>query len=353
LIKATARRLTLNKQKIVRKMNPVRTKIIFLTPHINTPSTRFRVLQNIPELEKNAFDITIHEIPKGIFARKKLFDSLPSYDIVFLQKKTFQRFTFYYLRRKSKILIYDFDDAVMFRDSNAAYFHSPSNLSRFRNILKHADVVVSGNEYLKNLAMPHATKVVVIPTGIDTQTYARKSSSDISYPMTIGWIGSKPNLIYLKQLIEPVNKLYTMTKNFRVKIVCDDFIDGFACPVEKKIWKKEDEVTDIQSFDIGVMPLLNDQWTKGKCALKLLQYMSCGLASVSSDTDVTSSIIRDGINGFLASSDSQWIEKTKFLFENPDKLITIGNKARKSIEGNYDSKTTALKYAAVFDHVSG
>ena len=328
-------------------------KIIFLTTHFDTPSTRFRVLQNIPELTRNAFNITINEIPKSISARIKLFNSLTSYDIVFLQKKNFQRFILYYIRKKSKVLVYDFDDAVLFRDSNAANFNSRSNLSRFKFVLKHADVVISGNEYLKELSMPFARRVVVIPTGIDTQTYIQKSSSDIPYPITIGWIGSKSNLIYLKQLIEPINKLYRGTKNFRFKIVCDDFIDGFECPVEKKIWKREDEVEDIQSFDIGVMPLLDDQWTKGKCALKLLQYMSCGLASVSSTTDVTSYIIKDGINGFLASTASQWLEKTKILLENPDKLKTVGEEARKSIDGKYDSKTTALKYAAVFEDICG
>jgi Glycosyltransferase len=119
----------------------------------------------------------------------------------------------------------------------------------------------------------------------------------------------------------------------------------------KKIWEKEDEVKDIQSFDIGIMPLIDDKWTKGKCALKLLQYMSCGLASVSSTTDVTSYIIKDGVNGFLASTNSQWLEKIKFLLENPDKLKTVGGEARKSIDGKFDSKTIALKYAAVFEDV--
>ena len=161
--------------------------------------------------------------------------------------------------------------------------------------------------------MPFTDKAFVVPTGIDTQTYIPKPSHDSSSPLTIGCIGSAPNLFYLKQLIKPINELYRITKNFRLKIVCDDFIDGFECPVEKKIWKEEYEVKDIQSFDVGVFLLEEDAWTKGKCALKLLQYMSCGLASVSSTSEVTSSIVKDGINGFLASADSEWLEKIKIL----------------------------------------
>ena len=327
-------------------------KIIFLVSRLDQPSTRFRILQNIPELRKVGFNITTNEIPESISARLKLFNSLTSYDIVFLQKKIFKWWTLWYIRRRSKVLIYDFDDAVLFRDSNAPKFYSLPRLKEFKYTLKHADLVIAGNDYLKTLSLPFARKVVVIPTGIDTQTYIPKPPSDISYPITIGWIGSKPNLIYLKQLIEPINRLYRMTKNFRFKIVCDDFIDGFECPVEKKKWKKEDEVEDIQSFDIGVMPLPDDKWAKGKCALKLLQYMSCSLASVSSTTNVTLPIIKDGVDGFLASTNSQWLEKIKFLLENPDKLKTVGGEARKSIDGKFDSETIAQKYAAVFKDVN-
>ena len=326
-------------------------KIIFLVSRFDQPSARFRIFQNIPELRKIGFNITINEIPKSISARLKLFNALSHYDIVFLQKKIFKWWTLWYLRKRSRVLIYDFDDAVLFRDSNAPKFHSLSRLRGFKYTLKHADLVISGNDYLKTLSLPFAKQVVVIPTGIDTRIYIPRPSSNNLFPLTIGWIGSKPNLIYLKQLIEPMNKLYSTTKNFRLKIVCDDFIDGFECPVEKKMWGKEDEVGDIQSFDIGIMPLLDDQWTKGKCALKLLQYMSCGLASVSSTTDVTSYIIKDGINGFLASTNSQWLEKIRFLLENTDRLKTVGEEARKTIDGKFDSKTTALKYAAVFEDV--
>jgi hypothetical protein len=123
---------------------------------------------------------------------------------------------------------------VLFRDSNAPKFHSLSRLKEFKYTLKHADLVISGNDYLKTLSLPFAKQIVVIPSGIDTQIYIPRPSYDHPPTVTIGWIGSKPNLIYLEQLIEPVNKLYSTTKNFRLKIVCDDFIDGFECPVEKK-----------------------------------------------------------------------------------------------------------------------
>lgn len=324
-------------------------RILFLTEPFDSPSTRFRVLQYVPHLSKRNLDVTIKEIPKKVSSRLKLLNSLPSYDVVLLQRKLFQWWTVWYIRKKSKVLIYDFDDAVMFRDSNAPSFHSPSGLKRFKYTLKHVDLVISGNEYLRKLSLSHAKKVFVIPTGIDTQVYTQEYLHNNRLPFTIGWIGSKPNLIYLKELIEPLNKLYAMTKSFRLKIVCDDFIDGFECSVEKKLWKKDDEVKDIQSFDIGVFPLLEDKWTRGKCALKLLQYMSCGVASVSSATDVTSRIVRDGINGYLASTAAEWLEKLKLLIQDAEKRRSIGMEGRKSLDGSFDAKTIAFQYADLFE----
>jgi hypothetical protein len=322
--------------------------IIFLVEPFSSPSTRFRVLQNIPELEALNFNVTVREIPRSIGSRLRLINTLSSYDIVLLQRKLFQWWFLRYIRAKSKILIYDFDDAVLFRDSNAPHFHSGSRLKRFRHTVKYADLVISGNQYLKDLCLPYATNVSVISTGIDTDAYVQKLVPNPSSSTTIGWIGSQPNLIYLKQLAEPINALYRAIHNFRLKIVCDDFIQDFECPVENKLWKREDEVGDIQSFDIGVFPLPDDRWTKGKCAMKLIQYMSCAVPSVSSANDVTSAIVNDGFNGFLASNASQWIEKLKFLVENPDKRAAIGAEGRRSIAGRFDTKTIARNYAKLF-----
>ena len=324
-------------------------KVIFLTEPLKSPSTRFRVLQYIQEFKKLNLDLTIKEIPKEFSSRLRLINSLSSYEIVVLQRKLFQLWTLWLIRNKSKVLIYDFDDAVMFRDSNSPDFHSRSRLRRFKSTLQYADLVISGNEYLKGLSLPFAKKTSVIPTGINTQIYTQKTKFDNLPFLTIGWIGTERNLTYLKELIKPINELYRTTKNFRFKIVCDGFIEGFECPLEEKLWQEEDEIEDIQSFDIGVFPLIDDQWTRGKCALKLLQYMSCGVASVSSNTDVTSNIITDGVNGFLASTISQWSEKIRFLLENDDQRRSIGINGRTSLFGLFDEKTIALKYARLFE----
>ena len=107
-------------------------------------------------------------------------------------------------------------------------------------------------------------------------------------------------------------------------------------------------MADIQSFDIGIMPLLEDKWTKGKCALKLLQYLSCGVASVSSFTSVTNKIIQNGQNGFLAQTNDEWISNLKILLKNYNIRKEFSERGRSSILGRFDSTTIVKKYSVLF-----
>lgn len=322
-------------------------RIIYLTLPKLAPSFRFRVHQYLNEIEKHGFRVTVKEIPKGTIQRIRLANTLTEYDVVVLQKRLFQPWFVWFLRNKAKTLVYDFDDAVMYRSSMHGSKHSANRKRRFRSIVSKADIVVAGNNYLKSMADAYARQTVVIPTGIDIDSYLPHRQQ--SQTITIGWIGSKTNLNYLKDLIEPLNKLYMSFPNFRLKVVCDGFVEGFKCPVVKKVWCEEDEVSDIQSFDIGVLPLKDDYWTKGKCALKLLQYMSCGLASVSSNLMFISSIIKHGHNGLLSNSIEQWYENLIVLLRKPQLRERMGNYARLSVEGKFDIKTISRKYVEVFD----
>ena len=314
------------------------------------PSSRFRILQNITEIEKYHYDITIKKIPKNSYNRLSLFSTLSSYDIVFLQKKLFQWWFLWLIKKKSKLLIYEFDDAVLYRDSDYNNFNSYTRNHRFKNTLKFADKVIAGNEYLRDIGASFSTNIHVIPTGINTQIYVPRRKQIQAVPYTIGWIGSKSNLPLLKQIIEPLNKLYIDTKTFRLKVVCDDFnIDSANFPIDFKRWRESEEVSDIQSFDIGVMPFVNNKWTKGKCALKLLQYMSCQLPSVSSKSDVTSSLVINGKNGYLASNALEWYDCIKILLDHPNQFEVLGKEARKSIIGRFDTETIARQYVKIFD----
>ena len=327
-------------------------KILFLTASFKTPSVRFRILQNLDIWRGWGLDVEAVPLPKSNWNRLKLLQKLPLYDIVFLQKRLLHRHSLYLLRQRSHTLVYDFDDAVMFSDSNGEDFVSQRKITRFNAIARSADLLCAGNDYLKEQALEvGARRVEVVPTGIDCDYFTPellRSEDPGTRPLTVGWIGSRANLVYLKALAEPLNRLFEKRQDFNLAIVCDDFIDDFHCPVKKISWSANREVDDIRGIDIGVMPLVEDPWTKGKCAFKLLQYMACGLPAVASATAVTKKIIKSEESGLLASDPEVMVDKIAWMLDHRQDLPAIGRQARQAILGIYDSQTIARRYAELF-----
>ncbi len=124
--------------------------------------------------------------------------------------------------------------------------------------------------------------------------------------IVIGWMGSSSTLKYLKGLTPVLEDIFKVFPGTQLKIVCDDFFDLPSMPVMKKRWSLEDEVEDLKSFDIGVMPLAQDLWSQGKCGLKILQYHSVGLPVVCSPVGVNKDIVKDRENGFWAKNQEEW-----------------------------------------------
>ena len=322
-------------------------KIIFLTASFKTPSTRYRVLQNLAVWEELGLKVEAVPLPKANRERLRLLFKLSSYDVVVLQKRLLHTHTLFFLRRFARRLVYDFDDAVMYSDSNRGEFFAPRKLARFTATVRAADRGIAGKRYLAREALQaRARKVAVIPTGVDCRRFSpRPEKTGLSRSRVIGWIGSGPNLVYLESLVDPLNRLWEKRSDFCLKVVCDRFPEGFHCPVEKVPWSAAGEVEALRSFDIGIMPLVEDPWTRGKCAFKLLQYMACGLAAVASESDVTREIVRPGENGFLARSPEELVAAVARMLDHPHLITELGAAARRSLIGRYDHATVAAAYA--------
>ncbi len=328
-------------------------KVIFLTSGFKTPSVRFRVLQNLKVWHELGVEAEVVKLPRRNSERLRLLAQLPIYDIVFLQKRLMHSHSFRVLRWRARLLVYDFDDAVMFDDSNAAALISPCKSKRFTTTISGCDAVCAGNDYLAGQALEAgARRVTVVPTGIDIEHYQPDLSANVendkAQPLNLGWIGSQSNLIYLKALADPINRLYERRQDFKLTIICDSFCDDFRCPVECVSWSEDIEVKALQGLDIGLMPLVEDPWTKGKCALKLLQYMACGLPSVATETAVTKKIIREGENGLLAANVEEMVLKIVWLMDHRRQMLSIGEKARQLVVGTYDTRTIAGLYVDFF-----
>jgi glycosyltransferase involved in cell wall biosynthesis len=216
-------------------------------------------------------------------------------------------------------------------------------------MVKGSDVVTVGNQFLKNevLKVDRQKKVFVIPTCIDMSLYPHKKEVSSRHEIVLGWIGTKGNLRYLRKL-EPVFE--TLGQRFpqvKLKIVSNDFCDFPRIPVIKKLWSLEDENEDLVSFDIGLMPLNDDPWSKGKCGLKIVQYLSVGVPVVCTPVGINSDIIQHGENGFWAAEHREWVECLSTLIQNPDLRRRMGLKGIETVERGYSLTVTAEKFLGV------
>ena len=323
-------------------------KIAFLVSNPDGPSTRYRVLNYISFLEKRGCVSEVFVIQKGLLKRQKLFRKLRDFDIVFVHRKLFRFIDWHSLRMHSKRLVYDFDDAVMFRDPNKKKQTSYIREKSFMRTVRNADAVIAGNNYLKSLAMKGNTETFVIPTSVDMERYTQRSTEKSSDTVILGWIGSSSTLIYLENIKNILDNVFEQFPNVSMKIVGDKFFDCSKMPVIKKTWNCEDEIHDLHTFDIGLMPLTDDPWSKGKCGFKLLQYMAVGIPAVCSPVGVNREIVTDGVNGFWADKENEWIEKLSILISDSKLRSEMGTSARKTVIKNYSTEHNGKKLLELF-----
>ncbi len=322
-------------------------RIVCLVQWLELPSVRLRIGAFLPYLREAGVEASLVKIPKGLIARLKLFSELKSFDGVLVAKKLFPDWQVGILRRNARRLIYDFDDAVMFRDREVGNFVSRTRRRRFRRIARAADLVIAGNNYLKEQASPFARNVAVVPTCIDPSAYILKEHKGAADKVTVGWIGSHSTVKYLDFLKPVLSGLTSSVKAIEVKVVADAFPEALDVPIVKKPWKAEEEAADLASFDVGIMPLPDNPWTRGKCGMKLLQYQAAGLPAVASPVGVNREIIEDGVTGFLAESRGEWLGKLKQLVEDDQLRARMGRQARENVETHFALSRWGPKLASL------
>lgn len=279
-----------------------------------------------------------------------------NYDFVFIQREAFMLGTVFFERLLSKSgakLIVDFDDAIWLHqvsssspNQNLNFLKRPSKTSE---IIKLADTVVAGNSYLANYALQFNTKVEVIPTTIDTDLYTPHRKF-LKSKINIGWSGSKTTVDHFKEAIpalERVKQKYGDKIEFTV--IGDGSYRYENLGIIGKSWSLDKEVSDLQEFDIGIMPLPDDEWSKGKCGLKGLQYMALEIPTIMSPVGVNTEIIQHKINGFLASTSDEWFDCLGILIENPELRQQIGIMGRKKVVEYYSVFANSERFLSLFE----
>lgn len=289
----------------------------------------YRYGQYLPFFTKKNVDLSVVQLKKNIFIRFKSLYKASLSDIVIVRRKLLLPWESIFLGLRPCKVIFDFDDAIFFKSSEPYY--SFSRKIKFIAMMKASDAVIAGNSYLKSLAEKYTVpdKIYILLTPIDLSKYRKKDYSIRTSEITLGWIGSKSTLKYLKELIPVFNKLGEKYKDLKLKIVGNSFFDCEELKVEKKEWNYDKEVDDLVSFDIGLMPLDDTPWSRGKCSFKLIQYVAVGIPGVCSPVGMNADVIENNKNGLWATTLDEWEKQLSILIENPSLREEMGSAAYK------------------------
>ena len=323
-------------------------KLAVLCDDPHGPVVRHRIRAVEPELRASGFDsIDYHAIPDRLTARLVALRTLRDADLVVLVRKLFTLLELRAARSSSRRLCYDLDDAVMFRDPFRGRPVSHVRRRRFRNTVRSADLVTAGNAYLLGLAEEDApkTKRLLASTPIDTERFTPGPSPHSGF--RVGWIGSGATRGYLDLVLPGLRDVCEARADAVVAVMADappEQFDGVR--VDFTRWSQTGEVAFLRSLDVGLMPLSDDPFSRGKCGFKLLQYMACGVPSVASPVGVNVAICDAGRAGILAASPDDWAPAILRLAADPCAAQTMAASARRLVEERWSSRVLGRAYAA-------
>lgn len=255
------------------------------------------------------------------------------------------------LRRGNPRIVFDFDDAVMFREQKGQRPLRDADFQKFLRTLKYCAVAVAGNDFLASFAEACGRRAVVLPTPVDVEKYHVKNHVD-SPGLTVGWLGLSDGLAYVRHIRPALRRLGKQFPGLKLKIVSDKPFQLDGIEIDNQTWRAETEQQNLGSFDIGIMPLWDSVWTRGKCGYKILQYMGAGIPVVASDVGVNSQIIKSGENGFLARTEDDWVRSIAELIDNAELRRTFGLRGRELIERRYSLKRFVNFYVDLLREVA-
>lgn len=313
------------------------SRILILIQGHEVPGSRYRILQYVPFLESRGMECTVMKFPGSLAEHGRLLSILPNFETVFVQKKRIHGLFLKLFRKRARRIVYDFDDAVMYNDSFSATSHSTTRRKRFADMVRRSDHVIAGNSFLVERALEYHDRVSLVPTSLDISggIPVRGCKPDPG-KVTIGWIGSRATIRYLeafRDVLEDVGRRYP--SRAELKIICDTFFDCVHIPVNKVVWSKDTEYDEIRDIDIGIMPLSDDPWSRGKCGFKLLQYFAAGVPAVCSPVGVNRDLVQPGVTGFWAQTAAEWVEHLSRLIDEPDLRKEMGLAGRALLERGY------------------
>jgi len=354
--------------------------VLLLLPYAwdTVPGQRFRIEQWYPWLRENGvqFDIatllTADEqrllysqgqapqkalmMGRTLVRRLGQLRNLDRYDAVWLHRAALMAgppLVERALAKRGVPVIMEFDDAIYLTDTAQVnrrwgFLKFAGKTSEICRLSTH---VVVGNQFLAEYARQFNSNVTIIPTTIDTDTYQPRATYRDESPVVIGWSGSRTTVAHLRTL-DPALKRVAAQTPVRLHVIGTDSYPLEGVETYAANWTPQTELEQLERFDLGVMPLPDEEWARGKCGLKALQYMAAGIPTVTSPVGVNSDIIRDGSNGFLCATEDEWVERMLALIRDVRLRERLGRAGRTTVENTYAARVQAPQVLEVLQQVS-
>ena len=252
-------------------------------------------------------------------------------------------------RALSRPTVFDVDDAIWVPYASPTYGAALSRLLKMPGktnfTLAAARHVIAGNPYIADYAHRFNSRVDVIPTIVDTDTFRPSPRGSANDPVVIGWIGTHSSLQYLSAL-RPALRRLAARRRFVLRVIGATLEDS-ELPLENVRWSLEREVADFQSLDIGIYPLTEDSWSVGKSGFKAVQYMACGVPVVASNVGVTGDMVHPGKNGLLAHSEEEWLDCLQMLIDDEPLRRRLGEQGRNDAVTKWSLAAHAPRFVSI------
>jgi glycosyltransferase involved in cell wall biosynthesis len=354
--------------------------IICLHRKDRSPGQRFRYEQYLSFLEKNGyqFDISIlldQKDDKAFYVKGNYFKKtliylktllirtkdwfrMNRYDIIFIYRDALVTGSTFFERRfaRSKAkLIFDFDDSIWLENVSEANKKLAflKNASKTGKIISLCDLIFAGNQYLADYAAKFNKNISIIPTTIDTDIYIPEKKTTGKEMVCIGWSGSITTIQHFATAISTLKRVKDKYgKRVSFKIIGDKNYYCAELDTKGDAWVAATEIEDLSQIDIGIMPLPDDEWAKGKCGLKGLQYMALEIPTLMSPVGVNTEIIQNAVNGYLPNTEDEWVDVLSNLIENKELRERIGKAGRQTVIDKYSVKAWRQKYLDNFNKLT-
>jgi glycosyltransferase involved in cell wall biosynthesis len=347
---------------------------------------RFRIAQFMPYLKSVGIEVTLNSLftpeffrlvyKPGHYLRKavsfaglslKRLDALRDardFDLILIYREMFPIGPALVERlitaRGRPPVVFDFDDAIFLpsvSDANRLIL-ALKQPQKVASIIRYSDHVITGNEYLADYARRFNSAVTMIPTCVDTNRFApasaagRPERADPAREPVVGWIGSPTTASYIRGLAGVLRRVHERHPFVLRVSGAGEALEIPGVSVENRTWALADEVELFNTCDVGVYPLADDEWSKGKCGFKAIEFMACGVPVVAAAVGVNREIVQDGVNGYLASTPDEWVDKLARLLADPELRRRFAAAGRRTVEERFSLQVNAPKLAATLRAVA-